>query len=195
MMEQASRFISLSGWSGIMAGFYALVASFLAYRWIWIYKRETSNLYNLYNLSRATHNIGIKLFILAVVTLVLALATGILLTVRKSNKNGLQIWTSTTKRMLIHLFVPLVVGGLFCLALYFVHHQFLLISGTTLIFYGLALINASKFTFQDIAYLGYCEVLLGLIGIFFPMHGLLIWTIGFGVLHIIYGILIQRKYH
>lgn len=186
MMEQASRFISLSGWSGISAGIYALVASGIAYSWM---NEFYSSDY------RTLNGLLWKFVLLGLITLVLAISTGVLFTVRKSRKNNLPIWNSSTKRLLLHLAVPLGVGALFCLALIVNHSSFLLLGPTTLIFYGLALLNASKFTFQDIAYLGYFEIALGLIGLFVPGYSLILWALGFGVLHIIYGIVIQRKYH
>ncbi|HTO38002.1 MAG TPA: hypothetical protein VL021_06230 [Brumimicrobium sp.] len=185
MMEQASRFISLSGWSGISAGIYALIASGIAYTWM--------NDFYSYNVP-SLNGLLWKFILLGLVTLFLAISTGVLFTVKKSKKNKVAVWNANTKRLLLHLFVPLLVGGLFCLALFVNHASLLLMGPTTLIFYGLALLNASKFTFKDIAYLGYCEIVLGLIGLFIPGYGLLLWAIGFGVLHIVYGIVIERKY-
>jgi hypothetical protein len=190
MMEQSSRFISLSGWSGIFAGIYAIIAASSAYYLFW---KSDVDYFN-----RSTNLISIELvyelLLIGLITLILAVGTGIVLSVRKSKKKQLKIWNHVTKRLLIHLFVPLLSGGLFCIALY-LNESLGLIAPAMLIFYGLALLNASKFTFPDIAYLGYCELALGMIGLFFIGKGLLIWAIGFGLLHIIYGIFIQRKYH
>jgi len=69
-----------------------------------------------------------------------------------------------------------------------------LIAPVMLVFYGLALINASKYTLNDIRYLGYAETVIGLIACFFVDYGLLAWTIGFGALHIIYGLMMFYKY-
>ena len=114
-------------------------------------------------------------------------------TIRKSKKLGLPVWTSTTKKTMIQLSIPLLVGGVFCLAL-IKYELFGLIAGTTLIFYGLALLNAEKYVFSDIKYLGLLEIILGCIALFWIGKGLLFWTIGFGFLHIIYGIILYRKY-
>ncbi|HZH85763.1 MAG TPA: hypothetical protein VFD77_00505 [Brumimicrobium sp.] len=190
MMEQSSRFISLSGWSGIFAGIYALIAATITYFLFWKNDIDYFN-HTTYFIS---FDLVTQLFLIGLITLILAVSTGIILSVRKSKKKQLQIWNHVTKRLLIHLFVPLLSGGLFCLALY-LNGIVGLIAPTMLIFYGLALLNASKFTFPDIAYLGYCELSLGMIGLFFVDKGLLLWAIGFGLLHIVYGIYIQRKYH
>jgi hypothetical protein len=106
----------------------------------------------------------------------------------------LKVWDKTTERMLINLLLPLVAGGIFCLILIFKWQLIGLVAPVTLLFYGMALINASKYTFHDIRYLGVSEVILGLIGTYFIGYGLLIWAIGFGILHIVYGLLMYYKY-
>ena len=103
------------------------------------------------------------------------------------------MWDATSRRLLTSFAIPLIAGGIFCLAMLF-HGMFVFIAPATLIFYGLALVNASKYTFTDVQYLGYLEILLGLISLFFLGWGLLFWTIGFGVLHIVYGLVMHRKY-
>ena len=186
MMEQSSRFISLSGWSGIMAGIYALIAAGIA--------RYLLNDFIISSGIEVGDKLIIQLCVLAFVTLISAVGTGLFLSIRKSKNHNLKIWSKPAKNMLIHLSVPLIAGGLFVIALYINYSNIILAAPVTLIFYGLALVNASKVTFQDVLYLGYCQIALGIIGLFIPGYGLLLWAIGFGVLHIIYGILIQRKY-
>ena len=95
--------------------------------------------------------------------------------------------------MLIHLFIPLLAGGIFSLLLIW-HNNITLVASTTLIFYGLALVNAGKFTFGEIHYLGLSEIVLGLLAGFFLNYGLLFWALGFGLLHIVYGWVIYKKY-
>ena len=89
--------------------------------------------------------------------------------------------------------IPLITGGLFCLALLY-HGLAGLVAPATLVFYGLALVNASKYTLHDIRNVGYCEIVLGLASLFFLGYGLEVWVIGFGILHIIYGSLMYWKY-
>ena len=95
--------------------------------------------------------------------------------------------------MLVNLFIPLISGGIFCLILLY-HNIFFLVAPCTLLFYGVALLNASKYTLPDIRYLGISEIALGLIGSIFVGYGLIIWSIGFGVLHLIYGTVMYLKY-
>jgi hypothetical protein len=63
-----------------------------------------------------------------------------------------------------------------------------------LIFYGLALLNASKYTLKEIRYLGMSEICLGLIASAWVQFGIVFWGIGFGMLHIIYGTFMYFKY-
>jgi len=189
MMERSSRFISLSGLSGIGAGIVGLIAGFVAMYW-------TSGSEMPIEKVRMSVGAGIlvqNLILLGTFALILAVFCGCFFTIRKSQKLGLQVWTSTTKKVLIQLAIPLAVGGIFVLAL-LQYSLYGLIAGTTLIFYGLALINAEKYTFSDIKYLGILEIILGCLSLFFIGKGLIFWTIGFGVLHIIYGIILHRKY-
>ena len=130
---------------------------------------------------------------LGAVILLGALATGIFFTTRKARRNQQAIWGALTRRLLLNLSIPLAVGGVFCLALF---QQGIIgfIAPATLIFYGLALINASKYTLRDIRFLGLSEIVLGLIGLFNLGYGLDLWAFGFGVLHIVYGAIMYYKY-
>lgn len=185
MMERSSRFVSLSGLSGIGAGATGVVGAYFAHKII----EQSNGLVNGYYDEQVVH----KLIVVALITLFVALFFGSFFTIRKSKKLGLPVWTSTTKKTMIQLSIPLIIGGVFCLAL-LKYELFGLIAGTTLIFYGLALLNAEKYVFSDIKYLGFLEILLGCIALFWIGKGLLFWTIGFGFLHIIYGIILYRKY-
>lgn len=190
MMERSSRFISLSGLSGIGAGLVALIASGLAY--YWLQAQDLSRLGNQ-GMADAPHLIN-KLILTGLLALIAALSCGIFFTLRKSRKQQQPVWNSLTRRLLLNLALPLAAGGLFCMAL-MAHHHFVFVAPATLVFYGLALINAGKYTFKDIEYLGIGELILGLAGMFFTGYGLLFWATGFGLLHIIYGTLMHRKYH
>ena len=55
-------------------------------------------------------------------------------------------------------------------------------------------VNASKYTLNDIRYLGLTEIFLGLVALVFLEYSLLFWAIGFGLVHIIYGIVMYYKY-
>lgn len=189
MMERSSRFISLSGLSGVCAGLSALVGGMYAY-----FRLKNLDLNYLEAQNRGyDSSLVTEFLIIAILVLVFAMVFGTFFTVRKSTKNNLPIWTSATKNMLFNLAVPLVVGGVFCAAL-IIHQLFVFIAPVTLIFYGLALVNAEKYTFSDIKYLGFLEIIIGLISLFVLGQGLLFWIAGFGVLHIIYGLVMFKKY-
>lgn len=188
MMERSSRFISLSGLSGVFAGLAAIIG--VAYVF-YVFDREGLDYFNGERIfSRQIVN---ELVLTAAVILIVAILSGYFFTANKSRKKGLKIWDATTKRLLFTFSVPLVTGGIVCLALLY-HNLFALVAPATLIFYGLALVSAERYTLTDIKYLGYCQIALGLITLFFLGWGLIAWTFGFGVLHIVYGLIMHKKY-
>jgi hypothetical protein len=189
MIERSTRFLSLSGLSGILAGTYALIAAGLAYAWIY-YPNPPYGFRTTYVLDAETLS---KLLVTACVVLIISIATAFILSQQKSQRNSSKVWSPAGKRFIKALSIPLVVGGIFCLALFFRGYT-IIVAPATLIFYGLALINGSHFTLSDIKYLGYCQLGLGLLSAFFPGYGLIFWALGFGVLHIIYGAMMHYKY-
>ena len=194
LMERSSRFISLSGLSGISAGIIALIGATIAFIYLGYNLRYTDwGAYIHLMAARDILQVTIVLSVIALIVFVSALAAGIYFTTRKALKNDLPIWDKTTKRLLFHVFVPLLTGGIFCIVLLY-YGVYFLIASATLIFYGLALINGSKYTLTDVQYLGICELILGIISAVLPGYGLIFWALGFGVLHIIYGWIMYVKY-
>ena len=189
MMERSSRFISLSGLSGVFAGLAAITGAIYVY---FAFQREGIDYFagqrNIFSAGLVN-----ELIVTGTVILLVAILSGYFFTASKSRKKGLKIWDATTKRLLITFAVPLLAGGVFCLALLY-HHLFVFIAPATLIFYGLALVSAERYTLTDIKYLGYCQIVLGLLSLFFLGWGLVTWTIGFGVLHVVYGLIMHKKY-
>ncbi|MEC7783066.1 MAG: hypothetical protein VYB38_06635 [Bacteroidota bacterium] len=195
MMSRSSRFMSLSGLSGILAGIYALVAATYAHFRITEVSVYTANS----NVGEAIGRFLLSydaigdLILAALLTLALALLTGAFFTIKKAKKRNEQLWNPVSKRLLFNFAVPLVAGGLFCLVL--LQYEFIgLVAPTTLIFYGLALLNASKFTVGDIKYLGLANLMIGLVATQFIGFGIYFWALGFGIFHIIYGIILYNKY-
>ncbi len=189
MMEKSSRFISLSGLSGVFAGLTALVGAAYVF---WLFKKNRINYFDGKEIV-FTKELIQQVFFTGIIVLIVAIFCGYFFTAKKSKKAGLKIWDKTTKRLLVNFAIPLFAGTLYCLALLY-HGLFIFILPTTLIFYGLALVNASKYTLTDVQYLGYMEIGLGLISLFFLGWGFLFWIIGFGVLHIVYGLVMHKKY-
>lgn len=189
MMSQSSRFISLSGISGILAGIYSLIGAWLAYKTIYF---DTSTLGNYKNLIISQEALN-RLIIIAITIIVLSIITGIFLSNRKAAKQNEKIWNASSKRLLINFIIPLATGGIFILFL--IEKEILgLVPPLTLIFYGLACVNASKYTLGDVRYLGLTQIVLGLLSLWFLGYGLLFWALGFGVCHILYGSMMYFKY-
>lgn len=193
MMERSSRFISLSGLSGIAAGICAMIGAWFAYGIISGNHRhkEYSNYYP--DIISLRQFMGYALFQIALLTLIAAFALALIFTWIKSRKNKVAIWGTSSKRLMWNVAVPLIAGGIFLLRMIQLGY-FGMIAPGCLIFYGIALINASKYTLGEVRYLGYCQVILGLINCWFLGYGLYFWTIGFGVLHIIYGAMMWWKH-
>lgn len=190
IMNRSSKFISLSGLSGIFAGITALVGAYFAHQAL---KRYVAGNYG-YGMD-ADSDIEIELLKIGVLVLVTAVLGGVFFTYRQSRKKKLPIWDNTSKNLLINLLIPLFTGGAFVIALLLNHSNAVgLVAPSTLVFYGLALINASKYTYSDIRFLGICEVILGVIAMFNIGLGLYFWAVGFGVLHILYGSVMYFKY-
>lgn len=184
MMERSSKFLSLSGLAGVMAGVYALAGAWIAY--------------SIYGFVPGSVGGGVpqdmtQFIIIGLIVLLLAIGTAIAFSYRKAAKRGETIWNVTSKHLLTEMSVPLFTGGVLILIL--IANGYLeLVTPLTLIFYGLALYIASKYSYEDVKYLGLMQVGLGLLGAWFPIYGLLLWAIGFGVIHIIYGIYIYTRY-
>lgn len=190
MMERSTRFVSLTGWSGIMAGIYALVGAFVAYRMF--YSGDEGKLMTQMS-DKPETGIILQLFLVAVIVLALAIGTAMWMSARQAKRRQESIWNPAARRLVVHLSIPLVTGGLFILIL-IMKGLMGLIAPASLVFYGLALINASKFTFEDVKFLGMAQIVLGLLGTWMTGAGLILWAIGFGIMHIVYGIHMQWRY-
>ncbi len=180
LMERSSRFISLSGLSGVSAGTIAVAGAAVAYYLKGFFVSEAKDNMMFYIID-------------ALVVLALALLSGFYFTYRKTKRSGQKLIDKTSINMLVNLFVPIVTGGIFCIATLY-HGLVGLIAPSMLIFYGLGLINASRYSLHTIRYLGYLELVLGIVNLFILGYGFIFWIVGFGLLHIIYGIFMYRKY-
>ena len=186
IMERSTRFLSLSGLSGILAGIIALMGAAIA--WLFILDSGHVHYDEFVRIPGGGTFSGIRLYLAldALLVLGLAVAGAVFFSQRKSRKAGQRLWTNSTRRLVLHLMIPLVAGGIFVLILV-LHNSWGLVASAMLIFYGLALVNAGKFTFGEIHYLGLTEIGLGILAGVFPDYGLLLWAIGFGLMHIVYG--------
>jgi hypothetical protein len=191
IMERSSRFLSLSGLSGIAAGVCALAGAWFANHKLQLYYQRYDD--RGHYEGSDFHQLKMELLIIASAVLVGALISSFYFTWRRAKQNHLPVWDHTSKKLLINMIIPLVTGGLFILAM--LHYdEWRYVAPACLLFYGLSLVNASKYTLTDIRYLGLLEILLGLINTQFIGYGLYFWAGGFGVLHIIYGVIMWWKY-
>ncbi|MEI6524310.1 MAG: hypothetical protein WCO37_12530 [Bacteroidota bacterium] len=197
MMEQSSRFISLSGLSGIAAGICAIIGAIIAYPLTQFNSAisKVDDVYNDYNnrLVLKENLLGAPLVQIALLTFFAALLMAFFFTYLRSKKTKTPLWGHSARRLMIQVAIPMIAGGILILAL-INQKDYKLIAPCCLIFYGLALINASKNTITEIKYLGYCELIIGLISLWLPGNGLFFWVLGFGVLHILYGTIMWYKY-
>ncbi len=189
VMEESSRFISLSGISGLFAGLTALAGAAVAAFAI----LNGNVMLTGDQLTELSGNQGTMLLVDAFVVLIVALGGAILFSWRKSVRRGLRIWTPVSRKFLVNLAVPLITGGLFIIILIQRGNAEYVIP-SMLVFYGLALVNSAKFTFSEVFYLGLTEILSGLLASVFVSYWIWFWCLGFGLMHIIYGLLVYRKY-
>jgi hypothetical protein len=191
MMERSSRFISLSGLSGMAAGVCALAGAWFAGQKINCWVKGDCELSRL--IESGGRPLMNELFWIATLTFVAAFSLAFLFTFLRSKKTGVPLWGGTTIRLLWNTFVPLAAGAVFLLHMMHLK-QYDLVAPGCLIFYGLAVINGSKYTLGEIKYLGYGMLLLGIVNLWYPGYGLHFWAMGFGVLHIVYGGVMWNKY-
>lgn len=194
LMERSTRFLSLSGLSGVVAGTIALAGAFAAHWYIdsrMLYSGDPMSYRGTSGSSYWDH--VMDLGGLAVAVLVLALLSAAWFTWQRTIKLGHTLWDGSARRLVVNLMIPLAAGGIFCLAL-LQYGLPALIPSATLLFYGLALLNASKYTLDEIRWLALSEILLGLASAFWIGAGLMFWALGFGVLHIFYGSLMYFRH-
>lgn len=200
LMERSTRFLSLSGLSGITAGLAALVGAYAARQHFTSlqYDGRMPGMIERDSLPSRWGSTGLDdhvqfLVVDGMIVLVVALIGALWFTWRRSERTGQSLWDASARRMLANLMLPLVAGGLFSLAL-LLNGSILMVPSATLVFYGLALLNASKYTLDEIRWLGVSEAALGVVAAFWPAAGLLFWALGFGVLHILYGGLMYLRH-
>ncbi len=201
MMERSSRFISLSGLSGIAAGTCALLGAGFAYNQLQQTLIQSGDIAFPGSAARPSEQDGINmsgiiqhpLFIIAVCTFAAAFISAFIFTFLRSKKTNTPLWGVTARRLMINVSIPMAVGGIYMLAL-LKNGAYAYIAPGCLLFYGLALVNASKYTLGEIRYLGYCQLVLGILNLLFIGGGIYFWAVGFGVLHIIYGTVMWWKY-
>ena len=192
IMERSSRFLSLSGYSGIFAGIFAIIGGAAA-QW-YLHNSEFLTGGDVSYISGQLAD-KVKWFLITdgAIVLLLALISAVFFSWIKARKLGIPLWDHTTKRVLINLSIPLIAGGVFILVLIQYNLLYFLIP-VSLLFYGLALLNAGNYTLSEVRYLGIAEIVTGIFALVFLKYGLYFWIFGFGILHIIYGVIMHLKH-
>jgi len=189
LMEKSSKFISISGISSVLIGTYALLGA--AYAYYEVYGFDSQMGYRDHYVNEPL--IIMKLLTTAILVLIASIFTGVFMDIKKAKANRQNIWNTTSRALLFAMAVPLCTGGLFAIIAIF-KENYAVVSSILLIFYGLALTAGSHYTFSEIKGLGILEIVLGLLALLFPGNGIIFWALGFGVLHIIYGVIVHKKY-
>ena len=193
IMQRSTRFIALSGLSGVATGVIALAGAGVMY-----YKLVAD--YNTTDVAYAFQMAGSQgaelfrfLLLLSLVLIVVALIAAVYFTTRSARRQAQPVWDNSARRLVVNLAIPLLAGGIFCLLLFY-HEAISLIMPAMLVFYGMAMLHASKYSRDELRNLGISEVAFGLVAGFWPGNALLFWTIGFGLFPIIYGIMMYNRY-
>ncbi|HLZ16846.1 MAG TPA: hypothetical protein VKQ08_07390 [Cyclobacteriaceae bacterium] len=189
MMERSVKFVSLSGLSGVLSGLYALAGSIVVY--MVLYYPFSPFGFRIHYIDEQT--ILRNLVLVASSVLILSLATGYLLSLRKARTLGMSIWNPASRQLFVDLIIPLASGGLLIVIL-LMQGYYGIVAPACLVFYGLALIQGGRSTYDEIKYLGLTEIGLGLGCALLPGYGLIFWATGFGVMHIIYGTVMYFRY-
>lgn len=193
MMERSSKFMSLSGLSGIGAGITALISGTIAAIYLGYINVLDKEQGGIEAPTVSTEKI-VFFLILGLATILVAVGFAFVFTRRNAKKKNLPIWDKTAKLVTVSMLIPLISGGLFILALVFKFKIYGLVAPSMLIFYGLALVNAGKYTISYTHWLGLAEIAIGLASLLFYGFGLVFWMIGFGIFHLVYGTALYFKF-
>lgn len=191
LMQDSTRFLSLSGLSGISAGLVALLGAWGTYHYL-----QAQQLYGPIvseDIYQAEEQLIWKLLGIGGLIFLSAVGSAAFFTLRRVRQQGKPLFTRPARHLILSLALPLLAGALFCLQLIW-YGLPKLVAPATLLFYGLALLNAGKYTLREVRYLGLSEIALGLIAGLFPGYGITFWAVGFGLLHILYGTLMYLRY-
>jgi len=185
ILSKNTRFLSFSGLSGVIAGITALAGEYLFYNLYLATFSSSSNYADVRNLA------DMKLFysalLIALSIIGISVIVGVILARKKIRMQGSTVNRDLLKNTLIHILVPILVGGAICFVASFTDH-FIYIPAFLLIFYGLGLFNGSRFSFDDLKIVGLVFMGLGLITYAYPNLSMWTWGLGFGVGHILYGL-------
>ncbi len=189
MMEKSSRFNSLSGISGVVAGMAALLGVCVV-----LFLIKPAEFFIPIKIPHYNYSSELIVSIaIGLAVLVIGVTGFFFLSYLRGKSSNTPLWTTAVKDLLLTSGTPLIAGGAVCLALLY-HHLEIFLVPATLIFYGISLVNAGQYTHLELRTLGILQLILGCVALFIPELGFWLWAFGFGILHIIFGFLIHTKY-
>ena len=171
-MERATAFTAVPGWGGVAMGLTALAAAPLAG-------------------SRATVGEWLAVWLGASV---LALTIGGWSMAVKARRAGTSVFSYSGRRFVLSYVPPLAVGGLLTLVLVRAD-LYPALPGTWLLLYGTGVVTGGAFSVRVVPIMGLCFMTFGAVALLAPSAwGAWLMAGGFGGLHIIFGLIIARRY-
>lgn len=170
-MESATAFTGVSGKGYVLAGVSALIATWLAAQ-------------------QATALTWLGVWMLE---LLLAGSVALLMTLHKSEQQGKSLWSASGRKLLLAFIPAMGVGGVLTLAL-FLRGDLTLLPGIWLSVYGAAVTTAGAHSVRIVPVMGGCFMLLGALTLLLALPADLLLGLGFGGLHIVFGLLLWRHH-
>jgi len=124
----------------------------------------------------------------------LAFGIGLFAMWQKSKLAGTSLNTAPARKFALSFVPPLVCGVAITLGLWRLGHFEAMIP-VWLLLYGAAVVTGGSYSVRAVPIMGWCFIVLGAVAFFLPAStGNIMMAIGFGLFHIIFGIVIARKY-
>jgi len=180
-MERSSSFTAVPGWGGVLIGATALIAAALA-EWM----ESIDRLAGLRG--------GRGWMLVWGWELPLALMIGGVAMKRKARAANVKLLTGPGRKFVLSLAPPLVAGALISVALVRIG-SFDVLPGVWLLLYGVGVVAGGAFSVRVVPVMGMFFMGLGTLTLFAPpAFGRLMMAVGFGVVHIVFGLIIARRY-
>jgi len=171
-MERATAFTAVPGWGGVAMGVLALAAALVA----------------------DTRPSAAEWAATWLVTSALALTLGGWTMAAKARRAGTTVFSYSGRRFVLSYLPPLAVGALLSGVLVRAG-LYEALPGTWLLLYGTGVVTGGAFSVRVVPLMGLCFMGLGVVALFGPAGwGNVLMAAGFGVLHIVFGLIIARRY-
>jgi len=171
-MERATAFTSIPGWGGVVVGLTAVAAAVIAHQapnwrqWLWTWLIEAS---------------------------VAAVIAGVTMVV-KGRRANVSFTGAPARRFFVSYFAPIVAGAALTLVIWRIG-AFEALPAVWLLCYGASFVSSGAYSIRVVPVMGVCFMLLGIAAGFVPfVVGNALMGVGFGGLHIIFGLIIARNY-